>query len=100
MICLDLVVKGPKEEISKAFTLCYFGKRGYIYLRQKRKYLLLGITSLQSWASNVNLRKGILKYIFRIMDIWTTKTMMQKLSVLSYDEMKDMEVSSIYEFNQ
>lgn len=101
---IDILLKNKKrarwseEEISKAFTLRYFGKRGYIYVRQKLKYPLPGISTLQHWASNINLKNGILKDILRVMETCgETKTIVQKLTVLSYDEMK---VSSTNEYDQ
>lgn len=40
--------KGLMDEISKAFTLHYFGKRGYTYESQKLKDQLPRISSLQT----------------------------------------------------
>lgn len=86
------------DEISKAFTLRYFSKRAYIYMRQTLKYPLPGISTLQSWASNVDLQHGVLKDILRVMETCgDKKTELQRLTVLTYDEVK---VSSLIEYDQ
>ena len=91
-------VKWTPDDISSAFTIRYFSKRCYIYLRQTLHYPLPGISSLQRWASNLNLRMGILPEVIRIMKIMGhTLSNFEKVTVLSYDEMK---VSSIYEYDQ
>lgn len=86
------------DEISKAFTLRYFSKRAYIYVRQSLKYPLPGISTLQSWASNVDLQHGILKDILKVMQVCgKEKTDFEKITVLSYDEVK---VASLIEYDQ
>lgn len=86
------------EEISKAFTIRYFSKRCYIYLRNTLKYPLPGISTLQKWATHINLKSGLLKDVLRVMfTAGKSNTELQRVTVLSYDEMK---VCSVYEFDQ
>ncbi|KAF0705882.1 THAP-type domain-containing protein, partial [Aphis craccivora] len=57
---LDIILKKKKrvnwstDEIAKAFTLRYFSKRAYLYVRHELHHPLPGISSLQQWA-----KKGI-----------------------------------------
>lgn len=99
---IDILLKNKSkarwtsEELSKAFTLRYFSKRAYIYLREKLHYPLPGISTLQHWAANINLRNGILEDILRIMDIsGQAKSKLFRVTVLSFDEVK---ISSVYEY--
>lgn len=86
------------EELAQAFTLRYFSKRCYIYLREKIHYPLPGLSTLQHWAANMSIRSGILEDVVRIMGIaGRSKTEIHKLTVLSFDEVK---VSSVYEYDQ
>lgn len=86
------------EETSKAFTIRYFSKRCYVYLCDTLKYPLPGISTLQSWAANLNLRSGILQDVFNIMDVsGKPKNELKRLTVLSFDEVK---VCSTYEYDQ
>jgi archaellum component FlaC len=99
-IALKLQVKArwTQEELSKAFTLRYFSKRAYIYLRQTLHYPLPGLSTLQQWAANINLSNGILDDVLRIMKtVGETKSALFRATVLSYDEMK---VPYLYEYNQ
>ena len=86
------------EELSKAFTLRYFSKRCYIYLRQKLHYPLPGLSTLHQWAVNINLRSGYLEDVLKIMNtVGKEKSEIQRTTILCFDEMK---VASIYEFDQ
>ncbi|KAL4118928.1 hypothetical protein QTP88_011806 [Uroleucon formosanum] len=84
---LDLMMKKKKkvhwsrDEIFKAFTLRYFSKRAYIYVKNELNYPLLGISSLQRWAKSIDLRNGVLG---------------EKLTVLMFDEVK---VASTLEYD-
>lgn len=84
--------------MTKAFTLRYFSKRAYIYVRQTLKYPLPGLSTLQRWASNINLNKGILKDVLHNMKvIGNTKTDVQIVTVLVYDKIK---AAATYEYDQ
>lgn len=86
------------DELSKAFTIRYFSKRAYIYFRKKLKYPLPGISTLQHWAANIDLRRGLLRDILNMMNLYgKNKTDRQRLTVLSFDEIK---VSSMIEYDQ
>lgn len=81
-----------------AFTLRYFSKRAYIYVRQTLKYPLPGLATLQDWAKHLDLKSGLLKDVLNIMKLHCqNKTAIQRLVVLSFDEIK---VSSLYEYDQ
>lgn len=101
---LDLITNNKKkvtwtsQELSNAFTIRYFSKCCYIYLRKTLKYSLPGISTLQKWASNIDLRHGLLHDVFQIMKIGgETMTRIEKVVILSFDEMK---VDSLYEYDQ
>jgi hypothetical protein len=64
-------------------------------VRTKLKYPLPGISTLQRWAININLREGILTNVFSIMEAMGNKSF-EKVAVLSFDEMK---VNSVYEYD-
>ncbi|KAL4135708.1 hypothetical protein QTP88_007303 [Uroleucon formosanum] len=70
---IDLIMKKKKkvhwttDEISKAFTLMYFSKRAYIYVKDELHYPLPGLSSLQRWATNIDMQCGILEDVNRIM---------------------------------
>lgn len=72
---LDLImeknknVKWTGDELSQAFTLRYYSKRAYDYLRKVLKYPLPGISTLQRWASKIGMRKGLLSEVFRFMQL-------------------------------
>lgn len=86
------------DDISTAFTIRYFSKRCYVYLREKLKYPLPGISSLQRWASNINMRHGLLQDVLRVMGVMgQTINEFERVTVLQYDEMK---VASLYEYDQ
>ncbi|XP_050499959.1 uncharacterized protein LOC126880212 [Diabrotica virgifera virgifera] len=55
------------EEISKAFTIRYFSRRCYLYLRNTLKYPLPGISTLQNRAAHINLRSGLLQDVLQVM---------------------------------
>uniref|UniRef100_A0A1Y1K3A3 Uncharacterized protein n=1 Tax=Photinus pyralis TaxID=7054 RepID=A0A1Y1K3A3_PHOPY len=101
---VDIILKKKKkarwapEEVSKAFTLRYFSKRCYIYLREKLHYPLPGLSTLQRWAASPNLRSGILEDVLSIMGTaGQTKSNINRTTVLSFDEIK---ISSLYEYDQ
>lgn len=101
---VDIALKKKKkarwtqDELSKGFTLRYFSKRAYVYMRQTLKYPLPGLSTLQQWAANINLTSGILNDVLRVMNVTgQTKSQKFKVAVLSFDEIK---VSSVYEYNQ
>lgn len=86
------------EELGRAFTIRYFSKRCYIFLRGTLKYPLPGISTLQRWAANMNLKRGILHDILKVMEtVGSATTDEYRVTVLSYDEMK---VCSIVEYDQ
>jgi cytochrome c oxidase assembly protein Cox11 len=65
-------------------------------VRTKLKYPLPGISTLQRYqAININLREGILRNVFSIMEAMGNKSF-EKVAVLSFDEMK---VNSVYEYD-
>jgi len=91
-------VKWTVDEISKAFTIRYLNKRCYLYLRNTLNYKLPGISSLQRWASRINMRQGVLQDVLRVMQaIGLTMTDIERTTVLAFDEIK---VFSLYEYDK
>lgn len=92
------IVRWTPEELSHAFSMRYFSKRAYVYLRTVLKYPLPGVSTLQRWGSKINMRKGILTDILRFMKLFgESLNEFEKLTVLSFDEMK---VCSLYEYDR
>ncbi|EFN62483.1 Transposable element P transposase, partial [Camponotus floridanus] len=82
-------IKWTVDEISKAFTIRYLSKRCYFYLRNTLNYKLPGISSLQRWASRIDMRQGVLQDILRVMQaIGLTMTDIERTTVLAFDEIK------------
>lgn len=101
---LQLITKRKKkvvwgtEDISRAFTLRYFSKRCYIYLRNTLKYPLPHVSTLVKWASRLSFRQGILNDVIRIMKIAALNlNNIEKLCVIQFDEMK---ILSAYEYDK
>lgn len=101
---LDILLKKKikarwtSDELSQAFTIRYFSRGCYVYLRKQLNYPLPGISTLQHWAANINLRTGILEDVIKIMDIYgKLKSERNRVAVLSFDEVK---ISSVYEYDQ
>lgn len=63
------IVRWTTKELSHAFSLRYFSKRSYIYLRKILGYPLPGISTLQRWASSINMTKGLLPEILSFMKV-------------------------------
>lgn len=53
------------EEISLAFTLRYFSKRCFLFLKRKLKIPLPGLSTLQRWASRFEINQGIFESVLK-----------------------------------
>lgn len=61
-------------------------------------FVYLGISTLQSWASKIEMRQGILQGVFKILEVSAnTMTTTEKLVVLLFDEVK---VCELYEYDK
>lgn len=86
------------EDICRAFTLRYLGKRSYLYLRNELKVPLPAISTLQRWASKLEIRNGLLKQVLQIMKIASTDLeKKEKYIVIMFDEVK---IKSVYEYDK
>lgn len=113
---LDLILKKKKkvrwsrEEISKAFTLRYFSKKAYKYVKDElhyplpgKKYIIfiilynlfsrsiyvIGLSCLPRWAKTIDMRNGVLQDVLKIMKLnGETLNDYEKLTVLMFDEVK------------
>lgn len=89
--------KWNQNEIGNAFTLRYFSKRGYLFLKNTLKYPLPAISSLQRWASKIEMRNGLVPDILRMLDLMgKDKPDKERAVVILFDEMK---VEKIYEYD-
>lgn len=87
-----------EEEMAVAFTLRYYSKKSYIYLREKLNYPLPGLSSLRRWASKINMRHGMLKDVLKFMKLAEeAMSDFEKCVVLQFDEVK---VKSIVEYDK
>lgn len=92
-------VNWTDKDISAAFTLRYLGKKTYIYMRQKLHYPLPGLSTLEKWASKIDMRNGtgILEDMLGMMKIAAiTYGQSDKIAVLQFDE---VHVKRAYEFD-
>ncbi|KAG5869445.1 hypothetical protein JTB14_016924 [Gonioctena quinquepunctata] len=100
---IDLLSKKKKcmnwkpAEVATAFTLRYYSKKSYLFLRSHLSYPLPSLSSLRRWALGFELKQGILPDILSFMRLAGEEpTEMQKCVVLQYDEMK---LKSVLEFD-
>lgn len=85
------------EDISRALTLRYLGKRSYLYLRDMLQMPLPALSTLRRWASKLDMRPGLLKQVVEVMKIASTKMEEKdKYVVINFDEVK---VNSCYEYD-
>ncbi|XP_056647325.1 uncharacterized protein LOC130451987 [Diorhabda sublineata] len=78
-----------REEIATAFTLRYYSKKSYLFLRNKLHYSLPGLSSLRRWASQLNLNQGILKDVLFLLKLaGESFSDFERTVVLQYDEVK------------
>ena len=91
-----LRVTWTKEEIARAFTLRYFSKKAYCFMRNEG-YPLPNLKTLQYYARKINLRNGILHDILNLMNVMGKDlSETEKATVIMYDEMK---VKALYEYD-
>lgn len=91
-------VRWSSADIFKAFAIRYLSRRCYVYLSEQLKYPLPGISSLQRWAAQHNLRQGVLCDVLRIMDIaGQDLSEFEKMVVIMFDEVK---VAAAYEYDK
>uniref|UniRef100_A0A182PX92 Transposable element P transposase-like RNase H domain-containing protein n=1 Tax=Anopheles epiroticus TaxID=199890 RepID=A0A182PX92_9DIPT len=91
-------VKWTKREISSAFTLRYFGKRGYDYMAKDMRYPLPSISTLQKYARRINLKQELSKDILVFMVNYAKcLALKDRECILSFDA---MEVEKIREYDQ
>lgn len=90
-------VKWTADEIGTAFTLRYFSKKSYVYLRSKLNYPLPGLSTLRRWAKHIDLRHGVLTDVLKFMELeGQTMQPRDKCVILQYDEIK---VKATYEYD-
>lgn len=90
-------VNWTREEIAVAFTLRYYSKKCYLYLRTSLNYPLPSLSSLRRWASELNLSQGILKEVLLMLKLaGESFSPYEKTVVLQYDEVK---VKAVEEYN-
>ncbi|KAG8231965.1 hypothetical protein J437_LFUL008885 [Ladona fulva] len=93
---ISLLLSGKKqvkswtpEEMGMAFAIRYLSKRCYIYLRKQLNFPLPGISTLQRWASSIDMRQGLLKDVIHIMKVAALNLKeFEKVAVILFDEMK------------
>lgn len=89
--------KWTTSEISNAFTLRYFSKRAYLFLRNTLHYPLPALSSLQRWASKIEIRYGLAHDVLRMMELMgKDQTDQERAVIIMFDEMK---VEKIYEYD-
>jgi hypothetical protein len=72
---MDLLLKRRKrvnwtsEEAASAFTLQYYSKKSYLYVKNTLQFPLPGLSSLRRWASKLKITNGILTNILKFMQL-------------------------------
>lgn len=74
------------EDISKAIVIHSAGPRAYRLLL-KKGYTFPAVSTLRSWLKQIKIAPGILKPVLNIIKLKDMNTM-QKVCILSFDEMK------------
>jgi Transposase protein len=89
-------VNWTSDEISSAFTLRYYSQKAYLYVKNKLKYPLPGLSTLRRWALKININEGILNDVFKFLSLaGENLTDFERTVVLAFDEIK---LKSIYEY--
>jgi hypothetical protein len=86
------------SDVSLAFSIRYLSIRTYTFFREKLHYPLPGLSSLRRWASDLDLRKGIIAQMLCFLKAaGASLAKYEKIAVISFDEMR---VSSLYEYDK
>lgn len=76
-----------EEDIAKSVTLYAASAKAY-KLMYKRKFPLPHIRTLQRWAEKVNVSRGLIKPVIKILKASSEIDQSKRICVLSFDEMK------------
>lgn len=91
-------VEWDSDSLYMALCLRSISKRTYIFLRQNVNYPLPSLAFLQTWASTINLRQGILLDVLTILKAASRNlSNLDKVTVLQFDTFK---VTSAYEYDK
>jgi hypothetical protein len=100
---MDLLLKRRKrvnwtsEEAASAFTLRYYSKKSYLYVKSTLQFPLPGLSSLRRWASKLKITNGILTNILKFMQLaGESMNDFEKTVVLCFDEVK---VKNVLEYD-
>lgn len=82
-------VNWTNDEISIAFTLRYYSKKSYLFLKNKLHYPLPALSTLRNWASKIDVSEGILRDILLMLKLaGESFTEMERTVILQFDEVK------------
>lgn len=79
--------KWTENDIAHSITLYSASAKGYKLLK-KKNFPLPAIRTLQDWAQKIEISPGILKPVVKILAATKQMSEMEKICVLSFDEMK------------
>jgi hypothetical protein len=92
---IDILLKKKKQvrwtpdELAVAITIRYFSAKCYSFLRSKLNYPLPALRTLNNWVSKLNMGRGHLEDVLRIMNICASSySEIDKLAVIVFDEMQ------------
>jgi hypothetical protein len=90
-------INWTRDEQAVAFTLRYYSKKCYLYLRNKLHYPLPSLSSLRKWASQIDVSQGILKDVLLMLSlVGESFSEFEKTVVIQFDEVK---VKSVQEYD-
>jgi len=75
-----------EDDIAQSITL-YSASAKLYKLLYRKKFPLPAIRTLQKWAQKVDINNGLLKPVFKILSAAKDMSELQKVYILSYDEM-------------
>lgn len=91
------LVRWTSEEIAVAFTIRYYSKKCYLYIKNKLHYPLPGLSSLRRWAAKININQGLLRDVLSLLKLaGEDKTEFERTVVLQFDEVK---IKTIWEYD-
>lgn len=91
-------VNWSSEELSRGFTLRFFGLPGYEYLTKNLGMPFPRSSCLRQYASKMDMRQGFLNEVLQMLKAKSqSMSELEKVCVLLYDEMS---VSEVYEYDR
>lgn len=87
LLCGSPVTRWSEDAVGRAITLRSLSPKAYKYLREKYKFPLPSVTTLNRWAAKFNVEPGILNSVLSLLGSKSEALReIERLSILSFDE--------------